>query len=283
MQQLKDSCPQLQADYDLVIKHVNFLQEQGHDIQLHFHPQWLYSNYDNNAHEWNLDLNHYKISDMKRGFAFDSFRAAKNLLDNTIGYKTTAFRAGGYCLDSFRDFQELFRSNGILIDSSVARNVHDDNFAHKFDYREIPQSIIYRFSNSITSKDDNGEFFELSISSSKLSFFKYLTRARTLQKNYKPRVIYKDGLSINSLEKSSVIKRILTLLNGKVYLASIDGVSSTMLPLYMDEMQRDTFVLIGHPKNATDASILCLKKFLLKNINNIRFKTTKDLRHETID
>ena len=277
LSQLKDKCPQLLADYDLVTNNIELLAEKGHDIQLHFHPQWLYSSYNNVSKEWDLDFQHYKLSDMEHDFAFESFRSAKQLLDDIVGYKTYAFRAGGYCLDSFSDSPRLFSENGICIDSSVARNLYENRAAHNFDYRRVPQSTEYKFSNNVTKESENGCFTELSISSIKVNFLQYLTKVRKLQKSYNPKVVYKDGFSINEAEKESYLNKLFGLLKGKVYLACIDGVGSTMLPLYMNYAIDNKCVLIGHPKNATDSSISIIKRHLKNNQNNICYKTTKDL------
>ena len=277
LSQLKNRYLQLQKDYNLVTNHIKSLADKGHDIQLHFHPQWMYSTYNESTCDWDLDKKHYKLSDMEQSFAFESFGAAKRLLDEIIGYKTCAFRAGGYCLDSFPEYRRLFKENNIIIDSSVARNLYKDKTAHKFDYRKVPQSTLYKFSNFLTDEEPNGEFIELSISSVKIGIYYYLTRVRKQQKKYKPTIVYKDGVSMNSSEKVSFFEKILALLKGKVYLACIDGISSTMLPYYFESTKDNIYVLIGHPKNATDESILYLEKFLNKNAGMICYKTTKDL------
>lgn len=275
--QLKDQCIQLQEDYNIITKHIKSLVDKGHDIQLHFHPQWLYSSFDNISREWKLDLLHYKISDMEPNFALETFGAAKRLLDEIVGYTTCAFRAGGYCLDTEMGIQSLFKENKIKIDSSVARGLFENKSAHKFDYRTVPPSTIYRFNDDVKKEVANGDYIELSISSVKIRLFEYFRRVKKLQKTYKPSIVYKDGTSMNSLEKVSVISKILGLLKGKVYLASIDGISSTMLPLFFKKSSDNQYVLIGHPKNATDASISLLNDFLNKYKGVIVYKTTKDL------
>lgn len=277
MSQLKHKCAQLQKDYDLVTSHIKSLVDNGHDIQLHFHPQWMYSSYNNSTCEWDLDNKHYKLSDMKQIFAFESFGAAKRLLDEIVGHKTYAFRAGGYCLDSFPEYKRLFKANNIIIDSSVARNLYENKTAHQYDYRDTPISTLYKFSNFLTKDEPTGEFIELSISSVKICFLDYLVRVRKQQKTYNPTMVYKDGVSMNSSEKVSLVEKTLRLLKGKIYLACIDGISSTMLPFYFKQTKDNTYVLIGHPKNATDDSVARLDKFLEENANAICFKTTKDL------
>ena len=66
LHQLKSTCSDLLSEYELVSTNVRELEDDGHDIELHFHPQWLYSDYDNINHKWIMDYEHYKMSDMDR-------------------------------------------------------------------------------------------------------------------------------------------------------------------------------------------------------------------------
>ena len=97
--ELKKDYPALEEDYKNTVDNIKWLAKLGHDIQLHIHPQWYYSNY--NGKEWILDWDHYKLSDMPRDYAFEVFGKSKELLDSIIEYKTTLFRAGGYSIQDF--------------------------------------------------------------------------------------------------------------------------------------------------------------------------------------
>ena len=149
MKQLKDKYLEVDRQYKLVCDHVQYLSSQGHDIQLHFHPQWLYSTWNDETNQWMMDRCHYKLSDLPYEQAKSSLLEAKTLLDSIVGYKTIAFRAGGFCLDSFHEFKELFKNLDIKVDSSVARHMFVSSPVHSFDYRKIPDDQIYKFSNSI--------------------------------------------------------------------------------------------------------------------------------------
>lgn len=276
MNQLMESSEQLQGDYKVVSEHIKQLHDQGHNIQLHFHPQWLYSDYDNEAHIWHLDMRHYKLSDMETQFAFDCFRDAKQLLDGIIGKKTHAFRAGGFCLDTFHDFALLFNQNGITADSSVARNRMEKSPTHVYDYRKVPSKTIYRFSDSLVAEDVNGVFTEYSISSFSCSFLDYITSVRKKLRNYNPSVVFKDGISTAEVERVSFISRLLEYLKGKTYLASIDGMSSQLLStayLRNKKTGMKQMVLLGHPKLTTDSSASNLDLFISKYIYQISVKS----------
>lgn len=277
MCQLKSKFIGVERQYILVCDHVKSMAKQGHDIQLHFHPQWLYSEWDENACQWKMDREHYKLSDLPIKEAISSLREAKNLLDEIIGYKTKAFRAGGFCLDSFYEYKVIFKELGIKIDSSVARKTRISSPIHSYDYRNIPQEQIYNFNNSIKCMDEQGEFVELSISSFKWSALSYYLRIRPQRECKQAKLSYKDGRGISD-GKQSFIGKILNMLRSKYYLASIDGNWSNILEIYMNESEKKglkELILIGHPKNASDLSIANLSDFIEKNKENITIKTTQ--------
>ncbi len=281
--QLKEKSPQLEIDFREVSCHIKKLSREGHDIQLHFHPQWLFSNYDNQTHQWNLNKYPYKLSDMKEEDVFTSFHDAKYLLENILGYRVTAFRAGGYCLSSFNKFKELFLREGIAIDSSVARDMFVKTPVHAYDYRNVPNEIIYKFDNDLCVIQEKGAFTELSISSVRWSGFHYMFRVRPMMAKYNPKIVYGDGLSITDKpeKKNNVISgKLKKFFTPYLNLVSIDEMRALQLSYIFDEaMKNDSqaLVLIGHPKAATDASIESFESFINHCYKNVQFCTTRDL------
>lgn len=265
MQQLKDKHPQLLNDFQLVSEHIKTLASQGHDLQLHFHPQWLKSDYDD-MKGWMLKTLPYKLSDLEEDEVFDLFHQAKLLLDNILGYKTTAFRAGGYCLTSFKNYRELFEHEGITIDSSVARNGYVESPVHSYDFRNIPSKIVYHFSNDVCKEQRDGHFTEISITSVHWSGFYYMFRVRPKMASYRPKEVFGDGLSIkDGNEQTGAFAKLEKFFKPYKNLASIDGIRSCQLEkIYRREKERQsaTLVLIGHPKLASDASIANLDAFI---------------------
>lgn len=268
MKQLKDNHPQLENDYELVSNHIKKLAKQGHDIQLHFHPQWLKSDYDD-AKGWQLKPLPYKLSDLEENEAFVLFHEAKALLDIIIGHQTTAFRAGGYCLTSFKSYKELFEQEGISIDSSVARNGYENSPVHAYDYRSIPDKIIYHFESDVCKELENGPFMELSITSVRWSGLHYMLRVRPLMASYHPKEVFGDGKSVtDGNEQTGLLSKLMKFIKPYKGLASIDGIRSCQLDaIYTKEecKKHDTIVLIGHPKLASDASVANLDAFIGKH------------------
>ena len=273
--QLKQNFPHLKRDFELLKHNIEEMVHVGHDIQLHFHPQWIYTDYDGIESKWRMDTIHFKLSDMEPELAKKTFKEAKELLDSIIGYRSNCFRACGYCLDTYSNYIDLFKQNEIDKDSSVARYCYADSSAHVYDYRIIPDETIYRFDDSIKEKKENGQFTELSIASFKLNPVIY----RLKLKKYREGYVYRDGapLKVDVSNKESLLH---CLIMPKRILASLDGRNSILLPYYLERSNRQhltDLVICGHPKNTTEGSLKNLDKFLADNVGKHKFASSKDI------
>lgn len=269
LSQLKYKSEILQNDYDIVCANIIGLHQRGHDIQLHFHPQWLYSNWNNEKKEWDLDYSHYKLSDMEEDYVYESFAEAKALLETIVNKKIIAFRAGGYCLESFNNYINLFKQNGIKIDSSVIIGRYNIASMHHYDYRLIKTTHqVYHFDNTIREEVIGGHFVEFPISLCRWNKLYYHFKMRPLYLSYSPKLSFGDGLSIGHMEK-----RQNHLASNNRFCrfapfsasASSSGKASVYLKEYYKYAQRQKWsdlVVIGHPKEETDSSIANLREFI---------------------
>ena len=124
-------------------------------------------------------------------------------------------------------------------------------------------------------------FTEMSIASVRENMFERFLKIKKLTSTYNPTVVYKDGKVLPD-GKNSRLRMLLSQLKTNTRLCSIDGASSTLLEYYYEKCVKKGYsdlVLIGHPKNATDASIRNLEKFISNHIEKDRFQTTKDIHH----
>ena len=257
--ELKQDYPALEKDYDDTVNNIKWLVSLGHDVQLHIHPQWYYSNYD--GKEWILDWDHYKLSDIPRDYAFELFGKSKELLDSIIGYKTTLFRAGGYSIQDF-DYAGCFKQHGIIGDSSVLPGCKVKHKTHSYDYVNSPIRP-YRFSEDINSPQENGLFYEFPISKAKsINIVKYLYIKRWwgLRSEHK----WGDG---GDKPHPTLLKKIKSILSAfslyKYPDASIDHQSFFWLRDSRQYMNKyDCMTVIGHPKNISSSSLLYLDEFI---------------------
>ena len=215
---------------------------------------------------------------MDKRLVEESFKESKDILDTIIGYKTNCFRACGYCLETYSDYINLFKANGITKDSSVARQLYTDTPVHTYDYRDIPVEQLYYFRDSIRKKDELGSFKELSISSFRMPSYVYYYYTFLLSRKYNSGHIYGDGKPLPDGKAHRLKFRYF--FNSKELLASLDGKRSIFLPYYLNKAEKQKqkeLVICGHPKNATEGSIKNLEKFLAMTSGRHEFLTSRNI------
>lgn len=279
--QFKSESRELQRHYFMVTEHIKSLEKDGHDIQMHFHPQWLYSSWDEQNQKWRMDLVHYKLSDMERDFAIASFREAKALLDSLLQVPTCAYRAGGFCIQTMNDYKTLFEENNIKFDSSVSRGHKVVSSKHQYDFTRFPKAQIYRFSDDVVKEDCNGPFVELSISSTRWTSLKLLRLTKKCRSSFKIGRKFADGEGIHD-DINLFTHKIKKLLSFPYVTATIDNAESGLLSYVMDDLKKrgyEEMIIIGHPKFVTDGSLNNIVGFLgqIDENEQINSKTIKEL------
>lgn len=267
LNKLKDIYPQLNKDYCDIVANLKWLVSNKQEIQMHFHPQWLYSNYD--GKEWKLDFEHYKLSDVEPDLLLESFCKGRILLEDIIGKDICAYRAGGYCLSDYTNFPELFRQNHIVIDSSVVPGKSISDGSVYYDYSHVPQKEKWNISNDIATEDIDGEFLEVPVtlcSNGKYVYFKHKIREifnKTISTD-----IWGDGQNIFMRNNpkgviESFFSRLRWIFTPSTGICSIDGYTSAYLSTSI-KSKSDTVILVSHPKCLSPESIFYLEEFLNK-------------------
>jgi peptidoglycan/xylan/chitin deacetylase (PgdA/CDA1 family) len=113
-----DKYPELREEVSQVKAQILQMLELGHDVQLHIHPHWEKSTWENGEWKFGTD-SHYKLADFTKEEAVNIVRNYKEYLETLIGRKVIAFRAGGWCIQPFSHLEEVFKETGIRIDSTV--------------------------------------------------------------------------------------------------------------------------------------------------------------------
>lgn len=109
--------------YDLPAAHaytsqLRDLHNRGHDIQLHFHPQWL--DYHWTAKGWmNKSSIAYKTQPLKYTTWQDTLAACRAWIAKVVGSVPVAYRAGGYCIEPIQENMTVLKHLGIKCDSSL--------------------------------------------------------------------------------------------------------------------------------------------------------------------
>ena len=118
---LKENMPHLSQAMEEQWKQ---LVKDGHDIQLHLHPNWLpeLGAHYQNGH-WTWDWSKSKAADFP-GSLSELIEKCKITLESILGpvdpnYQVTSFRAGAYQAQPFKPLYDALVANNIFCDSSV--------------------------------------------------------------------------------------------------------------------------------------------------------------------
>lgn len=273
LRKLKSHHPQLQKDWDTVTNHIRLLDAKGHSIQLHLHPQWCYSTYD--GEKWQLDMDHYKLSDLSLDNQKQLIQNGVQLLNELISKKVTAFRAGGYSIENFPQLFDTFLQVGIIIDSSVFRGEHTKGKYQTYDYRKVPNKTSYYFSSSNKIEDEKGEMKEYPLSTIVVPSILYLINKKNKHSEYKyitsSKKKWGDGVGIGypGNKFHIFIHKLLMLIGNKSICTYIEeGVNIEKIYNYScDHYEGDEFVIIGHPKAMSPFSIDVFEAFLKEHLD----------------
>lgn len=265
---------ELKKDQEKILKQLNAIVSSGNDIQLHIHPHWERSYYQDG--KWQIVTNGtYKLADFSDAEIVQIVKKYKTFIDNLIGRKTTTFRAGGWCIQPFSKLSTVFKELEIKYDSSVFPGGKFSSDHYSFDFIKAPKKAHYRFDLDECEEVLNGFFTEYPISSmnySPLFYWRLYILGRLFPSQHK---MLGDG---NFLAQPGRKKSVLT--NFTWNHVSTDGYYSSKLGKCLLEFEKSKFtdmVIIGHPKSMTNYSFKKLQDFLHINHTKHDFITFKDL------
>jgi hypothetical protein len=117
---------------------------QGHDIQLHIHPQWQGARYENG--EWQLSAD-WSILNYEPDAAYAMLRAGKEYLENLLrpiepAYRAISFRAGSWCIAPSPHMLGLLVKLGIVFDMSIVGGMHYETKNIRLDYRDCEEDFL---------------------------------------------------------------------------------------------------------------------------------------------
>lgn len=275
------------------------MYSEGHDVQLHIHPSWFQSVY--NGKEWTFHNEYYRLHSFEDREIAEIFQKTKRYLESVLktkdaGYQCIAFRAGGFCIQPEQKILHAMMQNGLVIDSSVCKNLSADTSTHYYDFRKMPDKANWYFSKDtgLRGEDDAGNFFEIpvgSVSSIPEKWFIVHGNPRMKTEAYKGQTSKETDKQTGNLCK--IYKRIHNFFSGAVmmsldsahYLALTD-MCREYLKKY-DCINKEIYVcLIGHPKLFGEINYSNMQCFLHEIRNKygrfIRFYTIMDVYREAV-
>jgi len=117
---------------------------QGHDIQLHVHPQWQNAEYKDGR--WQLSSD-WSILNYSREAALQMLRHGKEYLENLLkdvdrDYRCVSFRSGAWCIAPSPHMLDLLVELGIAFDMSIVAGVKYDTRNIKLDYTQCEEDFL---------------------------------------------------------------------------------------------------------------------------------------------
>lgn len=117
---------------------------QGHDIQLHVHPQWQNAEYHDGR--WKLTAD-WSILNYSREEALQMLRSGKEYLENLLkdiapNYHCVSFRSGAWCIAPSPHMLDLLVKLRIAFDMSIVAGVKYDTRNIKLDYAVCEEDFL---------------------------------------------------------------------------------------------------------------------------------------------
>lgn len=264
----------LNSERKLVLDQMSLILEKGHDVQLHIHPHWERSTYENG--QWNLmSLEYYRLNNFELDEAKEIVRKYKRKLEEYIGREVTAYRAGGWCIQPFEPLAETFQELGLKADSSVIPGFRLVTDQYAIDFSTVLTNNRYSFSTDVCLDDPNGSMTEYPIMSyrySPLFFWNLYLKGRLKPEDHK---MVGDGNFISHGSKKW--EQLLSYTTGHL---STDGFYASKLEEGLEKafnLDLEDLVIIGHPKGNTRFSVRKLEEFIKKNCEKHQFRSFRDI------
>lgn len=252
-------------DYQKLKNNIHSILRAGSKIELHIHPHWIDAKYIEKDNQWDLsDDKNYRVeslSEEKRVKLFDWGVNELNSICSEVspGYKLSAFRAGGLCIQPFEVFKSILEKHNILIESSVALGLQEDSPTHKFNFLEAKEREPYRFTSDPMVKNKKGDFIQFPLFSYKISFLsKIFLKLKGISPIHKT---FGDGKSTVSQTEEVESRSLFDKSKSSIHLYSLDG--DFYADLFYKKLLKEkaeVITLICHSKLISAASIQFIKK-----------------------
>lgn len=254
---------EMSKEYEQIIIQLKKLISDGHYVFPHIHPHWLDAKYLNNKQFDLSDLSKYSLASINLETVERIFNASMELLlslgvnSNSLGY-----RAGGWCIQPFSNYKDLFVKKEIKYDFSVLPGYKNETKEQRFDFSSIDKILPYTFSNEVELPTAQGEFIEFPIStisiSSNIKFFDKIIRKILWKTGDRG---FGDGISARTASaKSNALDQ---------EMISLDLLNVSKLKLYKSYINKNDYMhWISHPKMFTKHGLKSLDQFLKYSHSN---------------
>jgi len=273
----KNDLKTLENEQKIILKNIDQITLQGHELGIHFHPQWKDAVYKNGM--WTFDsFENYALHNLTEDERENLFSTGvdkfKELYTrtNTSCPSALCFRAGGWCIHPFAQLRELFLKHGITVDSSVTipyfrtPYFYPGNIPKPANY--LRQKMSWRFSSDPLIEDTAGEFLEIPIDtcfSTLVDVWK--AQSTTHISEWRERGTFIPG-ETGIRKKLLRLKKFFQLGEQTMLTLDVDNVElrfSQLQHLLTKTNSDKGFIFLSHPKQFGSHSIKMLDKLIASN------------------
>lgn len=271
--------------------------KDGHDIQLHLHPQWVDAQWINNG--WNVNFDDWRLGGYNKvgDCSLDNlFLNGKETLENLIrpvnpNYRCHAIRAGGYCVQPSDEIVRVMHKYNFDTDSSIYPEGLETGSRQFFDFRGLPKDRGFWYCGctlEAISKEvsDIREFPIVGLNIIRLRKFLSMERIKGLignRSNATEALAAKTStISDGEIKKAGLLDKVAFFFKHECqtwdYCLLSKSLHRGFLKKIEKQKNRNHFVLVGHPKSLlSDGKNM---DWLLKQLMNqgFEFSTISDVQ-----
>jgi len=153
----------------------------GHDAQLHLHPQWENAVLTSQK-KWLLDLAVWRMGDLSYEASLRLLKMGKlwleNLLKNVLpDYQCIAFRAGGWCIQPSNHVIKGLIDIGFRVDSTVAPGLQNTTRGEWSNFKKAPRKSYWKTENDVCCDTGSG-VWEVPIATGRIKKWEHLLSIR---------------------------------------------------------------------------------------------------------
>jgi hypothetical protein len=300
----QDEHPELRELADEWEESVKFAYSNGHDVQLHVHPQWKNARYDNGKWELTSDWSILNYSSYE---AMEMLQNGKDYLEQLLrqldpAYRCLSFRSGSWCIAPSPFILNLLVKLGIVFDMSIVGGVSYENRHINLDYTRCEEDFlpyypvmtdarkVSRHKESIVCVPTNCFY-----ASRQWVFRRHLSKVKQklLKSDAAIASATKSGTAYSEWEQTTdsrlkgiVDKAVVPYLKGKHFISDLAQLDSSMLAEMLGSIRRRAkstglsdvpVVLENHTKDIGDFT--AIRNFIreVAQAPDIRFLTLTDL------
>lgn len=161
-----------------VLKQIRELHLDGHEIDLHLHPQWYNAKRQNG--QWELDYSEYNLCLLPPSRIEEIVDTALAYIRKVLAdpdYTPPAFRAGNWLFQPTERTAKVLSDRGIAIDSSVFKGGFQS--ANHLDYRKSQKNgYHWMFREDVNVPSEAGNMLEVPIHTELVPFWRMITTKR---------------------------------------------------------------------------------------------------------